>query len=526
MTASTIKKPRLVIRKARLSDVNQISALVEKIYPGMKAWDLACIRSQINHFPQGQFVAVFDNQIVGYCASIRISGKLALKQHSWEAITGNGYSTTHDAEGDYLYGLETCVDNTFWNHHIGHRLYNARKELCIHLHLKGIITGGRMPLLSQEIEEAKTPEKYIQMVQMDKIPDHTLLFQLHNGFEVLGVLKDYLSDDKDSLGFATHLIWHNPEIISMSEPSKSKLFRRKHHYLDKDHVRVAAVQYEQRRVNSFDEFAKNVEYFVRVVAEYRTDFVLFPESFTMQLLSINNKVMPPKEAIQELATYTDRYKEMMAEFAMQYNINIIGGSTPTQEDANIQNVSYIFLRDGSIAAQAKIHPTPDERLVWNMKGASRVDKIVTDCGPIGVLICYDCEFPELTRHLINQNILILFVPFCTDQRTGYLRVRYCAQARAVENQCYVVMAGNVGNLPGVNNMNVQYAQSAILTPCDFPFARDGIASETAVNVETIAFADLNIKTLLAARNSGSVINLKDRRRDLYTLLWHEPDKKK
>ncbi len=523
MTSSIVKKASLVTRHATPADVGGISELVEKVYPDMPPLKIDSIQSLIQHYPEGQFVAVFDDKIVGYCASIRTSSTQALRPHTWDEISGNGYATTHDPKGDYLYGLETCVDSAYWNHHIGHRLYNERKELCILLRLKGIITGGRMTELAKEIKQVKTPEKYVEMVQQEQIHDHTLLFQLHNGFEVIGILENYFPDDNESLGYATHLIWHNPEILTDPTTHITKLHRRKHHYLDADHARVAAVQYKQRKIQSFEEFSTQVEYFVRVVAEYNTDFVLFPESFTMQLLSISNKPLAPDVAIKELATYTERYKEMFAEFALRYNINIIGGSTATQEDDHIQNVSYIFLRDGSIHAQAKIHPTPDERHVWHMQGASKVDRIMTDCGPIGVLICYDSEFPELTRHLIDQGIHILFVPFCTDQRLGYLRVRYCAQARAVENQCYVVIAGNVGNLPDVRNMNVQYAQSCILTPCDFPFARDGIAADTTPNVETIAFADLNIKTLIAARNTGSVINLKDRRRDLYSIHWHDPD---
>ncbi len=101
------------------------------------------------------------------------------------------------------------------------------------------------------------------------------------------------------------------------------------------------------------------------------------------------------------------------------------------------------------------------------------------------MICYECEFPETARHFVNQGAQILFVPFCTDERQGYLRVRYCAQARAVENQCFVAIAGNVGNLPDVENMDVQYAQSCILTPCDFPFARDGIAADTTFAVVAV-----------------------------------------
>jgi predicted amidohydrolase len=104
-------------------------------------------------------------------------------------------------------------------------------------------------------------------------------------------------------------------------------------------------------------------------------------------------------------------------------------------------------------------------------------------------------------------------------REGYLRVRYCAQARAIENQCYVVMSGNVGNLPGVNNFDIQYGQSCILTPSDFPFARDGVAADSTPNIETVLFADLRLESLARARNAGAVQNLKDRRFDLYETRW-------
>jgi predicted amidohydrolase len=100
-------------------------------------------------------------------------------------------------------------------------------------------------------------------------------------------------------------------------------------------------------------------------------------------------------------------------------------------------------------------------------------------------------------------------------------VRYCSQARAIENQCYVVMSGNVGNLPGVENMDIQYAKSCILTPCDFPFARDGIAEECTENVETVSIADLDLTDLDWARFEGTVRNLRDRRFDLYSVSWQK-----
>ena len=311
-------------------------------------------------------------------------------------------------------------------------------------------------------------------------------------------------------------MWRNPK-YNAPEPVSSRQRRR-----PVDTVRVSLVQYQQRRVASFEEFATQVEYFVDVVADYKADFVLFPELFTLQLLSIENEQIPASEAIAHLTRYTEPLKELLSGLAVSYNINIIGGSHPTMdENGDILNICYVCLRDGSIHRQAKIHPTPNERYWWHVEGASEVSTIMTDCGPIGVNICYDCEFPELARHLVDQGAQILFVPFCTDERQGYTRVRYCAQARAVENQMYVVMAGNVGNLPNVDNMDIQYAQSCILTPCDVAFARDGVAADTTPNVEMVAFADLRLDSLKAARASGTVQNLKDRRFDLYRIDWRD-----
>jgi hypothetical protein len=68
-------------------------------------------------------------------------------------------------------------------------------------------------------------------------------------------------------------------------------------------------------------------------------------------------------------------------------------------------------------------------------------------------------------------------------------------------------------------MDIQYAQSCILTPCDFPFARDGIAAEASENVETLTISDVNLADLTWARAEGTVQNLADRRFDLYRVSW-------
>jgi len=453
--------------------------------------------------------------VVGYCATFRISGEIALKPHTWVEITGNGYASRHDSEGDWLYGMEVCVDPEFRGYRLGQRLYNERKKLCESLGLKGIVFVGRLPGLSRHIKRAGSVENYVEQVKLKKLSDPVLSFQIRNNFEIIEVIPKYLTTDHESMGYGVHLLWRNPKVSEQTKDKAQPFGGR-----SADTIRIGTVQYMQRRVHSFEEFLSGVEYFVDVVSDYKGDFVVFPEMFTLQLLSIENRESTPADSIESLTNYTPRFREAMRELALRYNINIIAGSHPTRmPNGRVENLAHIFLRDGTMHVQPKIHPTPNEAQWWNIEGGSTLNAIETDCGPIGVLVCYDAEFPELVRHLTDQGIHILFVPFCTDERQSFLRVRYCCQARAVENQIYVVMSGNVGNLPYVFNMDIQYAQSCILTPCDFPFARDGIAADTTPNTETVAIADLRPETLITARNNGTVRNLRDRRHDLYSVQW-------
>ncbi len=507
--------PRLEVRRATLADIPAIRALCTKVYRDEPPYSTAQLKGQMQNFPQGQFVAVFDGQIIGYCSTFRVREHLALGAHRWGEITGGGYISRHVPDGDWLYGAEVFVDPDFRGSRIGQRLYQARKELCVRLGCKGIVFGGRLPGLHRRLKQFGSPQAYVDAVVEKRARDPVLSFQLRNGFEVVGVLENYLPSDRESLGHAAHLVWRNPHHVEAAPGASSSS-------LLKDKVRLAIVQYQQRRVRSFEEFGQNVEYFVDVVADYKADFLVFPELFTLQLLSIENARIPAPEAIARLDEYTEPLKQLLSRLAVDYNINIIGGSHPTRgPDDAIHNICFICLRDGSIHEQAKIHPTPNERYWWNIAGADRLETVMTDCGPIGVLICYDAEFPELPRHLVDQGARLLFVPFCTDERQSYLRVRYCCQARAVENQIYVALSGNCGNLPGVENMDIQYAQSCIVTPCDFPFARDGIAADTSPNVEAVAFADVRLSDLEQARAGGTVQNLNDRRFDLYRVEWRQ-----
>jgi len=488
-----------------------------KVYGKAEAFTQAELRGQINNFPEGQFVAEYEGKIVGHCATLIVSEKHAFRPHTWTEITGGGFGRPPAENGDILYGMEVVVDPEFRRLRIGERFYKKRRELCEQFELKGIAFAGRMPGYARRKRQYPDPKDYLDAVVAKTLRDPVIEFQIKLGFEPKRILPDYIPTDRESGGNAVLMFWPNP----LAPEETTLKFHRQKTRLPYS-VRVATVQFQMRGITNIDQFEEQVEYWVDVASDYNSDFVLFPELYTLELLSIEKKKLAPVEAIERIADYTERYCEFMEQLAVSYNINIIGGSHPTRmPNGDIRNIAYIFLRDGSMHKQEKLHPTPSERRWWGIRGGYGANAIMTDCGPIGVMICYDSEFPEIARHLTNQGALLLFVPFCTDERRGYLRVRYCCHARAVENQCYVITSGVVGNLPNVENMDVHYAESAILTPSDFPFARDGVAADTAPNTETIAIADLSLDDLLTSRRSGVVQNLHDRRFDLYRVAWKD-----
>ncbi|MEM6491201.1 MAG: GNAT family N-acetyltransferase, partial [Pseudomonadota bacterium] len=262
-------KVRLVVRVAEASDVDAIVGLDRRVYPNQAPYSPAQILGQIRNFPEGQFVVVDDGVIAGYCATFQIDEAIAFAPHSWNEITGGGYAARHDPSGDWLYGMEIFIDPALRGRRLGQRLYKARRDLCARLNLKGVVFAGRMPGLARKKKMAV--EDYAAGVVDQTLRDPVLSFQLRNGFEFKGLLPNYDPTDRDSRGYAAHLIWRNPKYIPPVETAPQPIARAP------DVVRIAVVQYQQRQIASFDAFGKNVEYFVDVVADYRADFVLFPE---------------------------------------------------------------------------------------------------------------------------------------------------------------------------------------------------------------------------------------------------------
>lgn len=491
-----------------LADYPEFKEAMISSYSGMPEsyWKEEKIAKLLTLFPEGQIVVKVNGHIAGAALSIIVDGKMAEKKHTYKEITGDYSFSTHSAKGDFLYGIDVFIHPELRGLRLGRRLYDYRKDLCERLNLKGILFGGRIPNY-HEYADNMTPKEYLQKVREKEIHDPVLNFQLSNDFHPIRILRNYLLGDTASGEYAALLRWDN---IYYEEPNDNAISV-------KNHARLGLVQWQMRLYKDFDELIQQVEFFIDAVSAYRCDFALFPEFFNAPLMADYNHLSEP-DAIRELAGYTDRIVDKFSEFSVSYNINIITGSMPEIKEEKLYNVGYLCRRDGSVERFEKLHITPDEEKVWGLVGGRQLKTFDTDCGKIGILICYDVEFPELSRLLAEEGMRILFVPFLTDTQNGYSRVRHCAQARAIENECYVAIAGSVGNLPKVHNMDIQYAQSMVFTPCDFAFPVNGVKAEATPNTEMILVVDVDMDLLVEINKSGSVRNLNDRRTDLYQLF--------
>jgi predicted amidohydrolase len=500
------------VRPLRLEDYEDLYNAMGAAYDVMgTVWQNKEIRKLLHIFPEGQLCVEVDGKVAACALSIMVMYKLFGDDHTYQEITGNYSFNTHNPDGDVLYGIEVFVHPDYRELRLARRLYDARKELCELKNLKEIKVGGRIP--NYHIHSDKlTPKQYIEKVKSKELYDPVLTFQMSNDFHVVRILKNYLPGDSESEEYAVLLEWSNI------------YYSRKKNTLSDSIIRIGLVQWQMRLFENIESFYKQVTFFVDTLSEYKCDFAVFPEFFNSPLIADYNH-LSTHESMRALAEKTNDIVEQLAEYAIAYNVNIIAGSMPYMEEDKLYNVSYLLHRNGQRNEFRKIHITPNETKYYGITGGSEIEVINTDCGKIGILICYDVEFPELSRILALEGMKILFVPYLTDTQNAYTRVRHCAMARAIENECYVAITGCVGNLPGVNNMDIQFGQAAVFTPSDFAFPTNAIKAEATPNTEMTLIVDVDLNLLKDLHHYGAVRTITDRRTDLYDIKKLKQSKK-
>ena len=335
----------IVVRPVKIEDFDGLVELQLKCFPGMKPWMRAQIESQLRIFPEGQICLEYQGKLVASSSSLILDFAMYDEWHSWKEIADEGYIRNHNPEGNTLYGIEIMVHPDYRGMRLARRLYDARKKLAREKNLMRIVLGGRIPGYGRHADKM-TAREYVDKVITKSLLDPVLTPQLSNGFVLKRLLKSYMDSDKESMGFATLLEWTNLDF----QPDFHKKF------LPSKAVRICAVQYQMRKIKSFDDFARQCEYFVDVAADYKSDFILFPELFTTQLLSFMGADRPGI-AVRKLAEFTPQYLDLFTRLAIKYDINIVGGTHYTLEEDHLYNVSYLFKRNGGIGKQYKLHIT-------------------------------------------------------------------------------------------------------------------------------------------------------------------------
>ncbi|MBE2253000.1 MAG: GNAT family N-acetyltransferase [Myxococcus sp.] len=507
-----LSEKKMVLRGLTIDDFDELVALGERCFPGMKPWQREQIESQLKVFPQGQVVLVYDGRIVATSSSLIVEFSEYSDWANWREISDAGFIRNHDPEGDTLYGIEIMVDPALRGMKLSRRLYDARKKLAREMNLARIIIGGRIAGF-HKVADTMDAHEYVERVMAKELTDPVMTPQLSNGFTLKRLIPDYLPSDTESRGYATFLEWANVDY--RPDPTR--------HPRDSSVLRLCVVQYEMRAVKDFAEFATNCEYFVDAASDDRADFVVFPELFTLQLLSTLER-MRPGLAARKLAELSPRIIELFTGLALRHNINIIGGSMFTlAEGGKLHNSAFLYRRDGTRGQQNKINITPNERKWWGVSPGDTIEVFNTDRGHLSIFLCHDIEFPELGRIAAAKGAELFFVPFNTAERRGFLRVSLCAQARSIENHVFTIISGCVGNLPNVQNADLHYAESAVYTPADFGFSRDAVAASSPPNVETLIVEDIDLDLLRRYRRESAAQRWRDRSRGLFRLTWTDAE---
>ncbi len=508
----TQKQVKITTRRWRESDIPEIiecSRAVYNDYPPEFIFDQRHYEMQFKAFPDGQFVALAKGRIIGYTTALIVH----IDDDYWydvDEISGAGTFSTHNPDGDTLYGADIGVHPDFRRHGVAMKLYQRRKGLLKRYNLKRMIAYGRIPGY-RDYAGRMSAEQYVEQVVAGNLRDQALNAHLKAGYQVKKVQLD-ITIDKSSLNYSTFLEMLNPD-FNLSKKKIASFVSVKH---PARRMRVCAAQYAMKPVASWEELEKNVTFFVEFSDSYHCHFLIFPEYFTFQMFSCL-KETSYGDMVKALTHYTDRYIDLFKRLAQKFNLYIIGGSHPVQESGYIYNTAHLFTPTGHVYTQEKLHITPAERQDANIQPGRALRIFKTPFARIAIQICYDIEFPEVSRLLTLAGAEVLFVPYYTEEKKAYHRVRFCAQARAVENFVYVVMTGNVGNMQTPAGSFLNYSQSAILTPSDFSFPEKGVEGETDPNVESALVSELTLSSLAQQRHVATVRPLHDRRADLYTL---------
>lgn len=268
--------------------------------------------------------------------------------------------------------------------------------------------------------------------------------------------------------------------------------------------KIALAQYPIDFFENFEGYTRKISGWVSEAAGQGAKLLVFPEYGSMELISLlpENVRSDLKKSVDEMQAFWPKVQELHSQLAQKYDVYILGASFPVER----KNTAALYAPNGKTGLQDKCIMTRFEREEWEINSGAGLKFFDTDLGKIGISICYDAEFPLLTRAMVEAGADLILVPSCTDTLAGYNRVKIGAQSRALENQCYVAQSPTVGNAEWSPATDVNIGAAALYGPPDVGFPDDGIIAQGQLNQSGWVYADVNMSKISSVRRHGRVLN--------------------
>lgn len=277
-------------------------------------------------------------------------------------------------------------------------------------------------------------------------------------------------------------------------------------------VKIATAQYDISFLENWQAYQDKIGRWVTEAVQQHAQILLFPEYASMELASLFGQAIYSSLSKQLAAMQSvhDDYIGLFKSLAVQHQCIIQSGSFPVQVEPGVyRNRAYLFMPDGALEYQDKLIMTRFENEQWLIHGGKELKCFDTEVGKIAINICYDSEFPLLARKQVEMGVNLILVPSCTDTLAGFHRVKIGCQARALENQCYVVQSCLVGNAPWSEAVDVNIGSAGIYTPVDRGFPDNGILAAGDLNAVQWVFGEVSLSACAVVREQGQVFNYRD-----------------
>ncbi|MEO1974996.1 MAG: carbon-nitrogen hydrolase family protein [Paracoccaceae bacterium] len=274
-------------------------------------------------------------------------------------------------------------------------------------------------------------------------------------------------------------------------------------------MKLAAAAYRMDFLDSWDAYVAKLTAWVEDAAGQGADLLVFPEYGAMELATLAGRAAAGdlEASLHAVSERIPQVDALHAELAKRHGVHILAASAPVFDPdlgARPVNRARLFAPSGAMGVQDKQIMTRFEREDWGVVGGGPLAHFDTALGRIGILICYDSEYPLLARAMTEADLIL--VPSCTEAAHGYNRVRIGAMARALEQQCVTVMASTVGDCDWSEAVDTNCGMGGIFGPPDTGFPADGVLAQGRMNQPGWTIAELDLDAVARVRKDGVVLN--------------------